>query len=177
MADPALRTLLEQQQARFYGKYRGVVTDNRDTDGLGRVTVKVPQVLGDTEVLALPCVPYAGKSVGFFAMPKKGTGVWVEFEAGDPSNPIWSGCVWAEGDIDRRDAVPEVKFLKTEKFTLRIDDSAGEILIQDANGSEIAIGPIGITIKGPIIETKSTGGRSVRVDSASVNVNNAFVVS
>ncbi len=33
----------------FYGKYRGKVTDNDDPNGLGRIRVKVQDVLGDEE--------------------------------------------------------------------------------------------------------------------------------
>lgn len=32
---------------RFYGIYRALVVDNNDPDGAGRLTLKVPQVLGD----------------------------------------------------------------------------------------------------------------------------------
>ena len=99
MKDDVAHKLLEHQASKFYGKYRGTVTDNQDSLARGRVKVQVPQVLGDAEVWALPCVPYAGKDVGFFAMPKKGAMVWVEFEAGDASYPIWTGSSWALGEV------------------------------------------------------------------------------
>ena len=44
----------------------------------------------------MPCVPYAGDAGRLYMLPEPGTGVWVEFEAGDPSYPIWSGCFWAD---------------------------------------------------------------------------------
>lgn len=31
---------------RFYGVYRGICVDSQDPDGLGRITVQVPQILG-----------------------------------------------------------------------------------------------------------------------------------
>jgi hypothetical protein len=31
---------------KFYGKYRGKVTDNRDPEGLGRIRALVPDVIG-----------------------------------------------------------------------------------------------------------------------------------
>jgi len=33
---------------------------------------------------AMPCVPIAGIQNGMFALPIPGSGVWVEFEQGDP---------------------------------------------------------------------------------------------
>ena len=32
--------------------------------------------------------------MGVYMVPPIGTGVWVEFEHGDPNKPIWVGCLW-----------------------------------------------------------------------------------
>lgn len=166
-----------QLEAKFFGKYRGRVESNEDSMKMGRLQVIVPQVFRDAKVWAMPCVPYAGKDVGFFAMPDKGTGVWIEFEAGDPSFPIWTGCVWAEGDISSADAKPGVKFLKTKQFTLRIDDDKKEILIEDKNGSSITMGPTGLKLKSAKVDVESSGGASVRLAARAVSCNDIFVVS
>ena len=45
----------------FFGKYRGIVTDNDDPKNLGRLKARVPEILQDVETgWALPCAPYAG---------------------------------------------------------------------------------------------------------------------
>ena len=45
----------------FYGKYRGVVTDNQDPLMIGRIRAKVPDVMGDLESgWATPCAPFGG---------------------------------------------------------------------------------------------------------------------
>lgn len=116
---------------RFYGKYRGVVTSNQDPDGLGRIKARVQDVLGDQETgWAMPCVPYAGKSVGLYLIPPKEAFVWIEFEHGDSDYPIWTGCFWAPGEVpvesSRKDALPEKKVLKTERSTITVNDSASE---------------------------------------------------
>ena len=171
MPDESPHRALEHQLSKFFGKYRGLVTDNRDPLLRGRLKVQVPQVLGDAEIWALPCVPYAGKDVGFFAMPKNSTVVWVEFEAGDPSFPIWTGCLWALGDIAAADAAPDIKFLKTEKFTLRIDDAAGEITIENQGGSQIVLGANDIKTKSGSINNEATGGKKTELTSSSFSVN------
>jgi hypothetical protein len=67
----------ESEERRFYGKYRGVVTENDDSDAnkgkkLGRIKAKVADVFGDEESgWAMPSVPYVGKDVGLFFIPPK----------------------------------------------------------------------------------------------------------
>ncbi len=78
---------------RFFGKYRGTVTNNSDPLMIGRVQAHVPGVIdGDDGRWAMPCAP--AWSVGHLAVPAVGTGVWIEFEGGDPALPIWSGRWW-----------------------------------------------------------------------------------
>lgn len=138
MARESLDELYEWIRGRFFGKYRGTVTDNADPAGRGRVKVRVPAVLGDVEAWAMPCVPYAGAGVGFYALPEPGTGVWVEFEGGDPSFPIWTGCFWGSGELpDVADAT--VKVWRTEKLTLRLDDGADELRAESTSGSSVTI--------------------------------------
>ena len=79
----------------FYGKYRGVVTDNMDPLMTGRIRARVADVLGDGESgWAMPAAPFGGNGMGFFALPDVGAGVWIEFEHGDPDFPIWTGVWW-----------------------------------------------------------------------------------
>ena len=99
IADERLESMLEWVRSHHFGKYRGQVTDNADPTGRGRVKVRIPSVLGDNDVWAMPCVPYAGAGVGFYCMPEPGTNVWVEFEAGDSSFPVWTGCFWGDGEL------------------------------------------------------------------------------
>jgi hypothetical protein len=72
----------------FYGIYRGIVTDNADLSSLYRLRVLIPEVLGSQEEWALPSVP-----VGATAVPAVGKAVWIAFESGDPSRPVWIGTI------------------------------------------------------------------------------------
>ncbi len=159
-------------RTHFYGKYRGTVTDNDDPLKTGRLRVLVPAVLGNEESWALPCVPYAGDGVGFYAMPELGTSVWVEFEAGEVSYPIWSGCFWNAGGIDPADADPQIKFFRTKKFKLRIDDGNGEIIIENDSGSQIKLTAEEIVIKSSAVKQEAAGGRKTELSAASFRVNN-----
>ena len=162
-------------RSHYYGKYRGTVVDNRDPTTRGRLRVTVPAVLGPVAVWAMPCVPYAGPSLGFYTMPELGTGVWVEFEGGDVSYPVWSGFFWDDGDIDSADADPQIKFIKTNKFTLRIDDGNGEIIIENDSGSQIKLTAQDIVIKSSAVNQEASGGRKTELTAASFKVNNGSV--
>jgi uncharacterized protein involved in type VI secretion and phage assembly len=95
-------------------------------------------VLGDLEVWAMPCVPYAGDGVGFYCLPDAGAGVWVEFEAGDPSFAIWAGCFWGDDELpDASD--PDIKIWKTRSLTLRIDDGSDELYVETSSGSRLTL--------------------------------------
>jgi uncharacterized protein involved in type VI secretion and phage assembly len=143
-----LSKLVSKVDNCYYGKYRGVVTDNNDPDDLGRVKATVQQLL-DTESTgwALPAFIYGGLSEqGFFAVPDVGAGVWIEFERGDLSYPIWSGTWYTSGSIPES-AKPAQKVLKTQSGNkLIFDDDAGTIEITDSNGNTIKMEQSQITI-------------------------------
>jgi uncharacterized protein involved in type VI secretion and phage assembly len=149
---------------RYYGKYRGVVTDNEDPNNVGRIKAQVPSLLGEEETgWAMPCVPYAGDGVGMYMIPEAGTGVWIEFEAGDLALPIWSGCWWASGQLPD-DATPQVKIIKTTAgHTITLDDDGSKIEIVDSNGAKISMSSDGIEI--------DNGGQKINLTSSSVTVN------
>jgi uncharacterized protein involved in type VI secretion and phage assembly len=138
---------------KFFGKYRGIVSDIQDPLMTGRIRARVPDVLGDQESgWALPCAPFGGSGMGFFALPKVGAGVWIEFEHGDPDYPIWVG-VWfgAATDLPSDLLTPPYKkvMIKTEGgHSITLDDTPGigGITLQTANGQKLVINSIGIEI-------------------------------
>lgn len=137
---------LAAMESRVYGKYRGVVVENVDPDKMGRLQVSVENVLGAEKAWALPCVPYAGKGVGWLFLPEVGTNVWVEFEGGDIGQPIWTGCFWKPGEFEGEHA-PHIKRIQTEKLSVEIDDERGSITIKNNYGTVFEISGNKITGK------------------------------
>jgi hypothetical protein len=156
------QAILEYIRSHYFGKYRSTVSDNEDPTNRGRLKVKVPAVLGDVEVWAMPCVPYAGDKVGFYSLPPTGSGVWVEFEAGDPSYAIWTGCFWADNELPDSSG-PDVKIWQTDSLTVRLDDSADELLIQNGSGSTLTVDSDGVV--------SEVGTNKLEVTAASVSIN------
>lgn len=72
----------------YYGVYRGQVVANNDPTGRGRIQVLVPSVTGQTSGWAEQCGDYEGMTI-----PNVGAIAWIAFEGGDPSKPVWMGCI------------------------------------------------------------------------------------
>ena len=142
MDNQVLEQLLDYVRNRYFGKYRGTVTDNNDETSRGRVKVSVPAVLGSLETWAMPCLPYAGDGVGLFSVPEINSGVWVEFEGGDPSFPIYSGGFWVDNELPKNEqnnsAVPSMKIIRTKQgLMISFDDQKQVLTLSDQNGSNI----------------------------------------
>ncbi len=149
-------TTPDQPTGTFYGKYRGLVTDNQDPLSRGRLRARVPEVLGDVQTgWALPAAPYAGDGVGLYAVPAPNAGVWIEFESGDVSRPIWSGCWWGDGQLPKDQAgsstTPSRKIVRTDQgLLLSLDDGGQTIALSDGNGNnllKLEVQPGQITLK------------------------------
>lgn len=153
-----LDRIVETLNQTFYGKYRGKVVDTADSTKRGRLKVTVPAVMGDQQVWAMPCVPYAGAQIGFFALPPVDSAVWVEFEGGNISQPIWAGCFWQDGEIESADAVEGIAFWKTPGLKIRIDNDAGTLEIETSGGSKITVKGDSIKIEAPEVELSGNGG-------------------
>ena len=152
----------------FFGKYRGTVANNIDPQQMGRVQVNVPSVLGGGSLSwAMPCVPYAGPGVGFFAIPPNGANIWVEFEGGNPDYPIWSGCFWGLGEVPAIPAIAEMKVFKTDTCTLTLSDipGIGGVTIETSSGMKIVLTATGL-------EINNGQGGVIKMTGPQVSVNN-----
>lgn len=168
---------------RFYGKYRGVVTNNVDPLQRGRLLVQVPDVLGPApSSWAEPCVPLAGPTgppMGVYLVPAVGAGVWVEFEAGDPDYPIWADCRWgASGDIPSlalagNPATPNIVIQTAGQHSLMLSDMPGPtggLQLKTASGAMISISDTGITITNGQGATITLTGPTVDINQGALTV-------
>jgi uncharacterized protein involved in type VI secretion and phage assembly len=156
---------------KFIGKYRGKVSDNKDPLMTGRIKAKVTDVTGLEETgWAMPCAPYTG----FFALPKNGSGVWIEFEQGDLNRPIWSGCWWGSvADVPPIVLAPpyEKVLLQTEggnKIILDDTPGIGGITLETSGGQKVTLSPLSIEI------TNSAG--SIKIEGPKVSINGIALV-
>lgn len=169
----------DQATRRYYGKYRGTVTVNIDPEQRGRIMALVPDVLGLTpSSWAMPCVPYAGKGSGAYLVPEVGSGVWIEFEQGDPDYPIWVGGFWGTAtEVPAAALAPppippgqNVVVATTGRASVVVSDSAptpnsGGVVLSSAGGSTIVVNDSGIYLR-------AASGASITLVGPTVDVNN-----
>lgn len=166
-------------EGKYYGKYRGVVLNNVDPMQMGRLMVEVPDVTGlAPSSWAMPCVPIAGIQNGMVALPIIGSGVWVEFEQGDPDYPIWTGCFWGTAAeipalaLTVPPAVPGITFQTPLQNGITINDvpgPTGGIMLKSPTGATIIVNDTGIYIQ-------NGKGASLIMTGPTVTINNGALV-
>jgi uncharacterized protein involved in type VI secretion and phage assembly len=164
--------LVEHVEHRHYGKYRGIVTRVDDPLSIGRIRARVPQLTADTELgWALPCLPFGGMpGEGLFTIPSEGAGVWVEFEGGDLSHPVWTGAWWGRGDVPE-DATPAQKVFRTSAgHVVVLDDDEETLTITDANGNSVTMDSDGMVLADANGSTVTMDSNGVTIDAPTVIV-------
>jgi hypothetical protein len=164
---------------KYYGKYRGTVLQNVDPMQMGRIQVIVPDV---SAVLpsswAMPCVPIAGKQMGSYFIPQIGSGVWVEFEQGDPDYPIWTGCFWGSAAelpalaLAGNPVSPSIVLGTGLMNTVAVSDlpgPTGGIMLKSTTGAFILVNDTGIYIQ-------NGKGASVTMVGPAVTINDGALV-
>lgn len=131
--------------------------NNIDPMQIGRIQVMVPDISNFLPTtFAMPCVPLAGKQMGAYLVPQIGSGVWVEFEQGDPDYPIWSGCFWgvmAEVPIlglAGNPASPSIVLQSGLQNSIIISDlpgPTGGIMLKSTTGATLIVNDTGIYIQ------------------------------
>jgi hypothetical protein len=154
---------MSEPDQKYFGKYRGTVVNNIDPMKIGRIQVIVPDVGLTPSTWAMPCVPLAGKATGVYMIPQIASGVWVEFEHGDPDYPVWVGGFWnTVAEVPAMALLappptPPIIINTLAQNTLVLSDAplppliAGGILLK-SGASSIMVGPDGVTITAPKIQ-------------------------
>jgi hypothetical protein len=95
-------------------------------------------------------------------LPEVGSGVWIEFEGGDVSFPIWVGCYWSTGDVPSA-AAADVKSIITTAGTLSFDNGGSSVTLQDASQDSLVFDSSGATV--------TAGSGKIAVGASGVSVN------
>ena len=156
------------QRTRLYGKYRGVVTDVSDPEEMLRIRAIVPAVFAqEPSPWAMPALAFAGAQHGLVLLPEVDDGVWIEFEAGDPTLPIYSGCWFAKDQLPSPKG-EKVRLLATSAgHQIVVDEDADEIKVVHPAGAELTMSGSEIVLKLGVCELKIT--------TTEINLNNGMV--
>jgi uncharacterized protein involved in type VI secretion and phage assembly len=170
---------MTDQSKKYYGVYRATVVNNVDPLQTGRIIVLVPDAGGVTpSSWAMPCVPIAGKQMGTFMVPQIGAGVWVQFEAGDPDRPVWTGGWWGSAAEVPALALagvpgdPNIVLQTTLQNAIVISDlpgPTGGIMLKSTTGATIIVNDTGIYIQ-------NGKGASIIMAGPTVTINNGALV-
>ena len=172
---------MPSQEGKYWGKYRGTVINNIDPQGVGRLMVEVPEVLSlAPSSWALPCAPLAGPGgpMGVYIVPPIGSGVWVEFEHGDPDYPVWVGCRWgAPSDVPPdvklgNPVLPSIVMQSMLQNVIVISDMPGPtggITLRSTTGASIMVNDLGIIIQ-------NGQGASITLTGPTVTINQGALI-
>jgi hypothetical protein len=168
LLDQTVERLVERAGTGHFGKYRGIVTDVDDPDDRFRIRATVDSLLnGQACGWALPAVPFAGDGHGMVMLPKVGSGVWIEFEAGRLDNPIWSGAWWAHGQRPAP-AGQAVRVIVSEKgHQVILDDEADELKLVHGSGPSITLTGSEIVL--------TCGACEIRIGNEAISLNNGLI--
>lgn len=117
--------------------------------------------------------------MGVYMVPPIGAGVWVEFEAGKPNRPIWTGCRWgSQSDIPSlalsgNPAAPNMVMQTAGQLVFMLSDMPGPtggILLKTAGGASISINDTGITITNGVGATIKLSGPKVDINEGALTV-------
>jgi len=139
---------LSDNLARVYGNYRAKVVDNKDTEFFGRILIWIPDLMIDIPenkgIWARPANnPIGGRNpidddenryMGSSYIPRKGSWVWIFFEAGNINKPYY----FAGLDIEAAVVLPENRLGENpeDKWTIFKSNKGRTIVISDDPSDE-----------------------------------------
>jgi uncharacterized protein involved in type VI secretion and phage assembly len=200
MSDSLLDLLAPQaadMSGRMLGVAVGIVTNNQDPDGLGRVRVHFPWLDDNVESFwARVASPMAGKDRGVYFLPEVNDEVLVAFQHGRPEAPVIIGSLWNGQDkppAGNGDGKNSVRVIKSRSgHLIRLDDTADaeKIEIIDKSGNNklvldtktrtVTIAADGdlviqstngkVAISGKTVEIKSAAGAIALTSQAAMTV-------
>lgn len=157
----------DEKRSKIQGVVIGVVTNNEDPDGMGRIKVKFPWLSDEDESnWARVATPMAGKERGLYFLPEVDDEVLVAFEHGDMHFPYIIGSLWNGTDtppVTNDDGKNNVRLIKSrsghvislndedgkEKIEIIDKDEANSIVIDTSENTITVTADKDITIAAP----------------------------
>jgi phage baseplate assembly protein gpV len=166
------------------GLYNGVVTSNADPLKIGRVRVRVPGLIVESD-WAFPLALSRGENVGFWQIPKVGADVGVWFLAGDHDRVFYvpGHCIAPRGQskapttIQAADVTPDaaaqISVWETEDHVIVLDGRPG------AQGFEVRdkITGDGVSYERASMSLSIKSTVAVKIESSGVVDINALAVT
>jgi uncharacterized protein involved in type VI secretion and phage assembly len=168
---------------RIYGVVIGVVTNNQDPDGMGRVKVKFPWLSDvDESDWARVAAPMAGKQRGAYFLPEVDDEVLVAFEHGDARFPYVVGALWNGKDAPpatNGDGKNNVRIIQSRSgHVVKLNDEDGKETIEIIDKSQknsividTAKNTITVTTDKDIIFSATKG--TIKLDAQNVEISSS----
>lgn len=132
----------------------GIVTDNSDPQGLGRIRVKLHWMNGDEKTSWIRVTtPHAGGGKGMFFIPEAGEEVITGFEGDNATRPYIVGAVYhGKANNSFGNAANDVKALQTRSGNkVILNDKDGSVFVEDKDGNSVKMDGAGnITVKSKV---------------------------
>lgn len=159
-----------RSSGRIYGVVIGIVTNNQDPDGMGRLRLRFPWRDADEESYwARVATMMAGNGRGSWFLPEVDDEVLVAFDHGDIHHPYVIGSLWNGQDAppqtnsDGENNIREIKSRAGHEFILDDTQAAEKVVIKTKGGHVITLDDTAGGEKIEIID--KTGSNKIVIDS------------
>ncbi len=150
------------------GVIEGIVVDNKDPEGIGRILVQFPWLPNETKsAWARMATPMAGKEMGLVIYPEKDDEVLIDFVNGNVNAPVIIGSLYngkEKPPFDNSDGENNIRtFVSRSGHVIEVDDKSGseKITITDKSGGLI----IEMDSSSETISITSKGDINIKADS------------
>jgi len=150
------------------GVIEGIVVDNKDPEGIGRILVQFPWLPNETKsAWARLATPMAGKEMGLVIYPEKDDEVLIDFVNGNVNAPVIIGSLYngkEKPPFDNSDGENNIRtFVSRSGHVIEVDDKSGseKITITDKSGGLI----IEMDSSSETISITSKGDINIKADS------------
>jgi uncharacterized protein involved in type VI secretion and phage assembly len=168
----------EQRGSTITGVAAGIVTNNQDTDDLGRVKLRFPWLSDENETDWVRIASFmAGPERGSFFLPEVDDEVLVAFENGDIHRPYVIGALWngrhapPETNSDGNNNIRKIRSRSGHEIIFNDDDSARQekIEIRTNAGHKVILDDSAGGEKIEIVD--KTGNNKIVIDSVQNSIN------